>query len=50
MDVEHKQYIPIKEAVTKYKQVSKTNMSDRWIREDIQGKFGDVLMIHKIKK
>ena len=49
MDVEHKQYIPIKEAVTKYKQVSKTNMSDRWIREDIQGKFGDVLMIHKIK-
>ena len=49
MDVEHKQYIPIKEAVTKYKQVSKTNNSDRWIRKDIQSSFGDVLMIQKIK-
>ena len=49
MDVEHKQYIPIKEAITKYREVSKINNSDRWIRENLQCSFGDVLMIQKIK-
>ena len=49
IDIEHKQLIPIKEAISKYKEVRDISNSDRWIRESIKHGIGDVLMMQKIK-
>ena len=49
IDIEHKQLIPIEEAISKYKEVRDISNSDRWIRESIKHGIGDVLMMQTVK-
>ena len=49
IDLEHKQLTPIKEAISKYREIQDISNSDRWIRESIKYGIGNVLMIQKVK-
>ena len=49
VDIEHKNYVPIKAAISKYREHFKTHNSDRWIQKHINYYIGYVLMIQKIK-
>ena len=49
MDIKHEQYVPITQAIAKYKTIQHIHMSDRWIQHDINFGIGGVLMIQKIK-
>ena len=48
-NIEHKNYVPIKSAISKYREHFKTHNSDRWIKDHINYYIGYVLMIQKIK-
>ena len=49
IDIEHKQLIPIKETISKYREVQSINNSDRWIRESTTYGIGNVLMIQQVR-
>ena len=48
-NLEHTKYIPIKEAITKYRECFKISNSDRWIQEHIRHHCGALLLTQKIK-
>jgi hypothetical protein len=47
--IEHQTLAPIKEAVSKYRELIKISNSDRWIQRDIAQRIGCLLMVSKIK-